>query len=360
MPERIKTISLFSSAGIGELRLPRDKFDVVAANELLPPRAECYQFFYPETKMLCGDITDSKIKDQIIGIANESNVKFLIATPPCQGLSTLGKNKGQAQYECDRRNFLILEVLDIIDSCDFDYVLIENVPKFIEMYFPYNGTYQQLEQILKSKYSDRYNIDIRVLNAKVYGIAQSRPRAITKMWKKGLNWAWPKEEPEITLKEAIGHLPSLEPGEDSGIPWHYAKPQSERIVLAMRHTAPGKSAIANEVYYPKKEDGTRIKGFHNTFKRMVWDQPCPARTTYCGSMSSHNNVHPGYLQSDGTYSDPRVLTLLETFIVSSIPEDIKFPEGITDTFIRTIIGEAIPPHLMERIVELIETKEGGV
>ena len=56
---------------------------------------------------------------------------------------------------------------------------------------------------------------------------------------------------------------------------------------------------------------------------------------------------------DGTYSDPRVLTLLETFIVSSIPEDIDFPEGATDTFIRTVIGEAIPPRLMERIVEQI-------
>ena len=121
----------------------------------------------------------------------------------------------------------------------------------------------------------------------------------------------------------------------------------------MRHTKPGKSAIQNEVYYPKKEDGSRIKGFHNTYKRMVWDQPCPARTTYCGSVSSHNNVHPGYLQKDGTYSDPRVLTLLETFIVSSIPEDINFPNGSTDTFIRTMIGEAVPPKLMEKIINKI-------
>lgn len=119
----------------------------------------------------------------------------------------------------------------------------------------------------------------------------------------------------------------------------------------MKHTAPGKSAIANPEYYPKKEDGSRIKGFHNTYKRMVWEQPCPARTTYSGSMSSHNNVHPGKLLPDGTYSDARVLTLLETFIVSSIPEDITFPEGSTDTFIRTVIGEAIPPRLMMRILE---------
>ncbi|MCD7741906.1 MAG: DNA cytosine methyltransferase [Ruminococcus sp.] len=353
MPKKIKAISLFSSAGIGELRIHKDKVNVVAANELVKQRAECYSFFYPETRMICADITNQETKEEIIKIANDSEAELLIATPPCQGLSTLGKNKGQKQYEKDGRNFLILEALEVIEACDFNYILIENVPKFIEMFFPYNGEYYKLEQILQSKFSDKYNIEIKVLNAKDFGIAQSRPRAIIKMWKKNLHWAWPQTEKEITLKEAIGHLPSLEPGEDSGIKWHYAKQQNERAVLAMRHTAPGKSAIANEVYYPKKEDGTRIKGFHNTFKRMVWDQPCPARTTYCGSISSHNNVHPGYLKDDGTYSDPRVLTLLETFIVSSIPENIDFPNGATDTFIRTIIGEAIPPHLMERIIDLI-------
>ncbi len=348
----MNAVSLFSSAGIGELRLPQS-IKVIIANELLKPRADCYSFFYPNTEMVCGDIRDEHIKEKIINTANLKDCRLLIATPPCQGLSTLGKNKGQSQYEHDQRNFLIFHALEVIDRCNFDFIIIENVPKFIEMYFPYKDQYCHLESILRSKYSTKYHIDIRVLNAKDYGIAQSRPRAIIKLWRHGLEWPWPKTEPEITLKEAIGHLPSLEPGQDSGIPWHYAKPQNPRAVLAMRHTAPGKSAIANEIYYPKKEDGSRIKGFHNTFKRMVWDQPCPARTTFCGSMSSHNNVHPGHLLPDGTYSDPRVLTLLETFIVSSIPETIAFPKDVTDTFIRTVIGEAIPPRLMERIIELI-------
>ena len=353
MLKRMKTVSLFSSAGIGELRLPKDKIDVIAANELIPKRANCYSFFYPKANMICGDITDNTIKRQLIDIANSNNTQLLIATPPCQGLSTLGKNKGQDQYEVDRRNYLVLEVLEIIDACDFDYILMENVPKFLDMYFPDQGEYKKLEEILNERFASQYEIDLRVLNAKDYGICQSRPRSIIKLWKKGLHWAWPVPEKEILLKDAIGHLPSLEPGEDSGIPWHYAKPQNERAVLAMRHTPPGKSALTNMIYYPKKIDGSRIKGFHNTFKRMVWDQPCPARTTYCGSISSHNNVHPGYLLPDGTYSDPRVLTLLETFIVSSIPTDIEFPQDASDTFIRTVIGEAIPPHLMERIIELI-------
>lgn len=353
MMNKIKAISIFSSAGIGELLLKNTNVEVVAANELLPKRAECYSHFYPNTDMYCGDITLEETQDYMVSAAQKSGAKMLIATPPCQGLSTLGKNKKQIHYEKDKRNYLILSALNIIDRCDFDYVLIENVPTFLEMYFPYENDYFKLEEILNKKYSSKYKIEARVLNAKDYGICQSRPRAIIKMYKPDKKWSWPSEENEITLREAIGYLPSLESGESSDIPWHFAKKHNERAVLALKHTPTGKSAIANEVYYPKKEDGTRIKGFHNTFKRMDWDQPCPTRTTFSGSMSSHNNVHPGRLLPDGTYSDARVLTLLETFIVSSIPEDIDFPKDSTDTFIRTVIGESIPPKLMMKVIEKI-------
>lgn len=353
MMNKIKAISVFSSAGIGELLLKNTNVDVIAANELLPKRAECYSHFYPETDMHCGDITLDETQDYMVEAAKKGGAKMLIATPPCQGLSTLGKNKKQIHYEKDKRNYLILSVLNIIDRCDFDYVLIENVPTFLEMYFPYENDYFKLEEILNKKYADKYIIEARVLNAKDYGICQSRPRAIIKMYKPDKKWSWPTTEAEIPLRDAIGDLPSLESGETSDIPWHFAKNHNDRAVLALKHTPTGKSAIANEVYYPKKEDGTRIKGFHNTFKRMVWDQPCPTRTTFSGSMSSHNNVHPGRLLPDGTYSDARVLTLLETFIVSSIPNDVDFPKGSTDTFIRTVIGESIPPKLMMKVIEKI-------
>ena len=121
----------------------------------------------------------------------------------------------------------------------------------------------------------------------------------------------------------------------------------------MRHTAEGCSAMTNEFYYPKKADGTKIKGFHNTYKRMKWDAPAPARTMNNGNIGSHNNVHPGRKLKDGTYSDARVLTLRELFIVSSLPEEWQIPEGLTDTFIRHIIGEAIPPMLAFNIVKMI-------
>lgn len=344
---------MFSSAGIAEIYYHNKDIEVLVANELIEKRARFYSAMYPNTKMITGDITKSKIKQKFISELND-DVKLLIATPPCQGVSTLGVNKSSSQMEEDIRNYLIYDVIDVIDSHDFDYILIENVPRYLQMFFPYKGDYLHLEQILNDKYKGDYIIDIRVLNAKDYGIPQSRPRAIIKIFKKHLSWDWPEEENEITLHKAIGHLPTLESGQKSKLKYHYAKEHNEREILCMRHTATGSSAITNLYHYPKKNDGSRIKGFHNTYKRMKWDSPCPARTMNSGNIGSHNNVHPGRLLPDGTYSDARVLSLRELFIVSSLPEEWNYPEGYSDNFIRQIIGEAIPPLLSYKILKGIK------
>jgi len=355
MKNKMKAISLFSSSGIGEFYLKELGIEVIAANEIVDKRADLYAYLYPNSKMIKGDIKDKKVKAQIQSCINK-DVKLLIATPPCQGVSSLGKNKNQNHFELDQRNYLIFHIFDIIEQGQFNYILIENVPRFLEMYFPYKNKLQKLKDILLDKFGKDYVIESDILDAKDYGVPQTRPRAIIKMYKKNLTWGWPKKKKVITLKEAIGHLPSLEPGEKSDIKWHRVSKISDRIALALRNTPPGKSALKNKRYYPKKENGDRISGFHNTYKRMVWNQPSHARTTYSGSVSSHNNVHPGRKQSDGTYSDPRVLSILETFIVSSLPENLVFPESVSDTLIRTVIGEAIPPLMLKEIISPITRK----
>ena len=73
----------------------------------------------------------------------------------------------------------------------------------------------------------------------------------------------------------------------------------------------------------------------------------------CSSTCKNNELHPGRKLEDGTYSDARVLTLRELFIVSSLPEEWEFPDWATDAFLRQVIGEAIPPMLTFNIVNLI-------
>ncbi|MBZ7977795.1 DNA cytosine methyltransferase [Campylobacter sp. RM12654] len=345
---------MFSSAGIGELDLEKLGIKVVLSNELLPKRAEFYKKVHPNSKMIVGDITNKKIFDEYVGSIPD-DAKLLIATPPCQGMSNIGKNKTDFLRQNDSRNFLFLSVVDVIKIKDFDYILIENVPQFLKMKYFYDGKLLELTDYLSAMFSDKYDIKVNVFNAKYFGIPQSRPRAIVRMYKKHLAWNEPKEQREITLKEAIGHLPSLESGEISNLKHHKARVHKESHIECMRYTPTGKSAFENIVYFPKKENGERVKGFKSSYKRMKWEQPAPTITIRSDAISSQENVHPGRKQADGTYSDARVLTLRELFIVSSINPDWDYPEEYSDTFIRQIIGESVPPKLMYQVVKGIKS-----
>ena len=359
--KKINALSMFSGGGIAETYFDDIGINVVVANEIVKERADFYQYTHKHTQMICGDIAKPEVFNDVIGKAKDSGVEFILATPPCQGMSTLGKK----EYDTDDRNSLIQYVIKAIQEIKPRYVMIENVPKFIELLFDEDGTtyYSNVAKspkpfhivdLLKSLFGEEYEIDMRVLNAMNYGVPQSRPRVIIKMYLKSLKWEWPNEEAHvITLREAIGDLPSLESGQKSNIKWHNALVHNERQIEALRHTPEGKSAMKNEVYYPKKADGTRVKGFHNTYNRMKWDEPAPARTTNNHLISGHNNVHPGRQNPDGTWSDARVLTLREIIIVSSLPLDWNIPEDIPEATLRIIIGEAIPPLLCKKIAEKI-------
>lgn len=343
---------MFSSAGVAETYLEDVNIHIALANELLEERAKYYRHFYPKVDMVVGDIMSDSVFKTYLDKAKELNPKFLLATPPCQGMSSLGKKN----YVADDRNYLIFAVLKVIDELDLDVIVIENVPKFYKLFFPFEGEWLGIVDILKKKYSQKYIIDPILVNAKDFGVPQSRPRAIIKMYKSSYQWDLPERENEITLREAIGYLPSLESGEHSGIKYHYALKHSAMHIEVMSHTPEGQSAFKNPVFYPKKTDGTMVSGFHNTYNRMHWDLPCAAVTTNSGMISGHNNVHPGRLKPDGTYSDARALTLLELLIVSSLPKDWNLPEDYKESLVRTLIGEAIPPKLLYKVLSTLKKK----
>lgn len=118
----------------------------------------------------------------------------------------------------------------------------------------------------------------------------------------------------------------------------------------MKHTPTGTSAFANTIYYPQKIDGTKIKGYESSYRRIKWDEPAPTITIRNDAISSQRNVHPGRLLKDGTYSDARVLTPYELMILSSLPKDWGIPDDTSEILIRQVIGECIPPLMVEKIV----------
>lgn len=348
----MKGLSLFSGAGIGETYLNEIGLKIVVANELIARRAELHDRLYPHCKCICGDISHTEVFNEIVKEA--SDIDFILASPPCQGMSIAGKNRHQDTMVQDRRNFLIEYVFDAIEKLTPKYVMIENVKQLLTIRLPHYGKMMSITDILKDKFGESYEVDSRIVDAADYGVPQTRIRAIIKMFPKGSRWNWPEPvKKKVTVRDAIGHLPSLESGEDSGIKWHYARNHTFNNVQCMRHTPTGHSAFSNPIFYPKKPDGTRIKGYESSYRRIRWDEPAPTITIRNDCIASQRNVHPGRLLPDGTYSDARVLTPLELMLLDSLPADWNVPEDTPEILIRQVIGESIPPLMVKNIIKEI-------
>ena len=111
---KLKGLSLFSNVGIAELLLCKLDAEILLANELIANRAKFYKKIYPKTLMICGDITKSKIKNELIKESINKKINFIMATPPCQGMSTAGKKNNHN----DPRNLLITHTIDIIKKIE--------------------------------------------------------------------------------------------------------------------------------------------------------------------------------------------------------------------------------------------------
>lgn len=340
-------LSLFANVGIGETYTHLYNLHIKVANELLEDRANFYKHLHPEAEMICGDIKNPKIKKQIIDKAIEYKCNFILATPPCQGMSLAGRKASN-----DKRNLLIVDAIDVILAVSPAFIIIENVPPALKTEINVDDCTTTIPEFLKQKLGKIYKINYDVLDAADYGTPQSRKRAIFLLSKHEYGeWQFPKKQSKITLEEVISYLPSLEAGSTSDIKFHTAKAHNERHIECMKNTPTGKSAFDNKIHYPKRPDGKRVSGYVTTYKRMDWDKPAPTVTMGNGSISSQNNVHPGRLKDDGTYSDARVLTLKELFIITGLPDTWEPPEDVTESLIRKVIGECLLPRLVEELIK---------
>jgi DNA (cytosine-5)-methyltransferase 1 len=279
---------------------------------------------------------------------------LLIATPPCQGVSVAGKNRFAEQQLEDERNYLLFPILKFIKETNPRNILIENVPQYLKLHLPHKGKLRTVEEILNLEFSGKYQIESQIINCADLGVPQSRKRAFIKLFPKNKTWAWPERVKKQTLLEdVIGELPSLESGEDSGIPWHFARNHSADHIQWMSNTPTGHSAFENPVHFPKGKDGKPIKAYNTTYRRMSWDKPAPAITMRNDAISSQMNVHPGRKKSNGKYSDARVLTPRELLLVNSM--NMKHWEKIEseEVLIRRVLGEGVPPTALNKIIQTL-------
>ena len=369
-------LSLFANIGVAEAYLRELGVDVAVANELLERRAKLYAEIYPETEMIPGDITTDDVFSKVIRKSREAGVKCIMATPPCQGMSTAGQLD-----EDDERNRLIIPVINAVHKIKPDYVFIENVPNFFNTTIKIDDQDILIPDYINNELENEYIIHRYIINTKDYSVPQVRERAITLLTRRTVEKEWILPNPDekiITMRDVIGDIPEIDPfvkdiSQDEmnqlfplyeerknralaisrwNIPPHHVK----RQVIAMMHTPSGATAFDNDKYFPVKENGSPVKGYRNTYKRQNWDTPAYTVTMDNRKISSQNNVHPGrYIghdeNGDPIYSDARTLTLYELMLVMSLPSNWPVPEKTSEAFLRRIIGEGIPPLFVKKVFE---------
>lgn len=372
---KLRGLSLFANVGIAEAYLESIGVHIEVANELLPDRARFYQDVYPNTHMVCGDITDDDVRTSLIEESKAKNVNFVMATPPCQGMSRVGKME-----EFDVRNQLIYYAVDVIKRLKPEFVLIENVTTILKTKISVDGEIMIIPKYLERELGQDYvfNKETKV-KAMYYSIPQMRLRNIYLLVRrdKDVEWEFPNHTQIVNLKQAIGDLPSVDPLLREGMAltlekfpdfekkkkealkiskWHRPPVHSWKLVECMMHTPSNESATKNPIFYPKKNNGVRVKAHYNQYRRLSWDTPSRCLTQNNGVISSLACVHPGrpYKRNNETlYSDPRVFTIYELMIISSLPLDWPIPEWADENLIRKVIGEGIPSHLIKVIMEVL-------
>lgn len=250
---KIKAVSLFSNVGIAETYFNEVGVSVAVANELIDVRAKFYKHLNPGVEMIVGDITDDAVFNKVIDSAIESKVEMLIATPPCQGMSCAGRKDPK-----DPRNFLVYYAVEAVKKIKPKFVIIENVPMQQHTQILYNDEYIFIPDYIEKELGDEYVINKnRIVNTMDYGVPQSRQRYIYLMVQKSENvkWEFPEKEGQIiTMRDAIGDLPSLDPCvREKSEQWRFPD------------------------YETKKERGLMISKWHyppvHSWKQIEWIKP---------------------------------------------------------------------------------------
>ena len=187
MPQKeLNAVSLFCSSGIGDLGLKANHINTVVACELLPERMKLFLNNYREAKGFCGDIW--QLKDEIVSYYRNTykdNPFILIATPPCQGMSSNGKGtilnnlKKGIRPQFDPRNKLIIPAVEIAKKLQPEWIIFENVPNMLNTVIEDGESVINIIDYISRELGDIYVGKPEVVDVADYGVPQHRNRLIT-------------------------------------------------------------------------------------------------------------------------------------------------------------------------------------
>jgi DNA (cytosine-5)-methyltransferase 1 len=155
--KQIKAVSLFSGCGGSDLALIRSGFNVVWANDVWSLACETYQDNIKDARIEEGDIRDFRTFPA---------AQLLVGCYPCQGYSQGGKRATDAPI-----NYLYQEFDRALRYIQPRAFVVENVNGMA-----YGDNQKLLENQLRRYRLAGYRVNWKVLDAKDYGLAQTRRR----------------------------------------------------------------------------------------------------------------------------------------------------------------------------------------
>jgi len=414
----LRAVSLFSSAGLGELGLRSNGIEIISASEIREDRAKLYEENFPEARMFCGDIWETK--DEIVDFAKErldGGELFLVyATPPCQGMSTNGVGKLNAEARLanrsqdDPRNRLVIPAMDVICELRPKWILFENVSGMQNTVIDVDGRDRPVGIVdyISERLGTEYTGRAEVVSCSDYGIPQIRKRLITVFTRdaNGVEYFrscgdtfFPLSERRnvVTLRDAIGEVPPLDgkTGKESCKefhPLHYVNCLNEEKYWWVENTPEGETAYNNQCANPdcgyegnprhvdNQEDGR----WQSNKTTPIHCQECGEllpRPTMIDSETSRRRLISGFhsayrrmpwdqpartltrnfpFEASDNKIHPdqnRVLSVYEALVIQTISEfDYSWTIGgkpVTRSLIAQAIGESVPPKLIDFIAEKI-------
>lgn len=358
------------------------------ACESLKTRMNHYGYSKKETSVLEKDITDNDIIESISKEVGKKDVDILIGGPPCQSFSSLGRAKDENGMSDDPRNFLFEKYVDILDHFSPKFFVFENVTGLLSAKLKGKKIITKILKELGKNYNLLEKPEDMVLNSCDYGVPQLRKRVILIGVRKDLSIS-PKEiyqgiikthyHPDdsplsrngkkkyVTVKDAIGDLPALKPGEgEKTIDFtpsvsnefiNRIRSKKQEVLLdhvsrthnqsdRKRYKTMSKNKWTFQELLEKKPELNHIKQrvFNNSYVVQWWD--LPSKTIIAHLYKDGNQfIHPDHKQE-------RSITAREAARLQSFPDDFVFEGSRTQQFKQ--IGNAVPPLMAEAIAKSLK------
>ena len=327
--EKLKVYGLFTGAGGLDIGFKEAGFSLIGASDVWVESENTMKLNYPDVPFICKDIR-MLTTEEILESTNGERPNVIIGGPPCQGFSVMG-DKNSA----DPRNVLFESYVRLVEGLQPDCFVFENVKGIKSMF---NGRY--LKMVANSFASIGYDIYLKVLNSKDFGVPQKRERVIIIGTKCDKLFKYPTPSnkgvgnliPRKNVEEAIGDLVKS----SKKIANHLALNHSE-VVIARYKLIPegGKLPPPNEL-----PEEIRRSNFGNTYVRLHRNEPSP-------TMVPGNNAFPVHPTLN------RSLTPREAARIQSFPDNHIFSGARREQCI--LVGNAVPPLMAAHIA--LEVKE---